>query len=91
MKLINPRNASARIIHKQAKLEGKTSPGFSYTFPLGFSLQFLAVTNQKTQEMKETYKRSMPVSTLDRRKTRVRIINKTSYFLSNSVNKSLNH
>ena len=43
----------------------------------------------KDDQKKDTNKR--PSETRNRRKVRKKIINKTSYFLSNSVNKSLNH
>ena len=42
----------------------------------------------KDVQKKDTNKR--PSETINRRKTRKKIINKTSYFLSNSLNKSLN-
>jgi hypothetical protein len=43
----------------------------------------------KDVQKKDTNNR--PSETRKRRKTRKKIINKTSYFLSNSLNKSLNH
>ena len=50
--------------------------------------QFLWDNEWKDVQKKDTNKR--PSETRNRRKTRKKIINKTSYFLSNSLNKSLN-